>query len=148
MKLLLAGATALALLVPVRASAADTRTVETFVISNGSYSCKTCKPAFTVKADGGAYPVKGAAFDAVAIRLTGNGVTEIHMKGGKVVTTINTSVSADGRTATTDFSDASASATPARGIAVARRVAAGAKGSHPLSGSWEVAETSGTKLDR
>jgi hypothetical protein len=103
MKLLLAAAYLAALTAPVLAAGKT----ETFVINKGSYACKTCVPAFTVKADGGAYPVKGANFDAVAVRLTGNGTTEIRMKGGKVVTTINTSVSSDRRTATTDFTDTS-----------------------------------------
>lgn len=145
MKLLLAGALALALL-PVCASA-DTAKPDTFVIAKGTYSCKTCNPAFTVKADGNAYPVKGASFDAVAVRLTSNGVTEIRMKGGKVINTINTSVSPDGRTATTDFTDTSG-AKPAKGFIVARRVDGSPKGDNPVSGSWQAADSSGAKLSR
>ncbi len=145
MKMLLAGAFALAVFLPVCASAQSKP--DTFVITKTGYSCKTCTPAFTVKADGNAYPVKGGAFDAVAIRLTSNGVTEIHMKGGKVVTTINTSVSSDGRTATTDFTDTSG-AKPAKGFAVARRVEGSPKGANPVSGSWQVVDSSGAKLSR
>jgi hypothetical protein len=145
MKSLLAGASALALLLPVSAFAQAKP--DTFVIAKGSYSCKTCTPAFTVKADGSAYPVKGATFDAVAVRLTSNGATEMRMKGGKVVTTINTSVSSDGRTATTDFTDNSGPK-PARGLVVSRRVAGSPKGDNPVSGSWEPADFSGAKLVR
>lgn len=145
MKSLLAGASALALLLPVSAFAQSKP--DTFVIAKGSYSCKTCTPAFTVKADGAAYPVKGSNYDAVAVRLTSNGATEIRMKGGKVVTTINTSVSSDGRTATTDFTDTSG-AKPARGLVVSRRVDGSAKGDNPVSGSWQPADASGAKLVR
>lgn len=145
MRLLLAGASALALLLPVSALAQG-RT-DTFVINKGTYNCKTCNPAFTVKSDGSAYPVKGSTYDAVAVRLTSNGVTEIHMKGGKVVTTINTSVSPDGRTATTDFTDTSG-AKPAKGFIVSRRVDGSPKGSNPVSGSWKEADASGDKLAR
>jgi hypothetical protein len=143
MKLLLAAAYLAALTAPVLAAGKT----ETFVINKGSYACKTCVPAFTVKADGGAYPVKGANFDAVAVRLTGNGTTEIRMKGGKVVTTINTSVSSDRRTATTDFTDTSGPK-PAKGFVVSRRVEGSPKGDNPVSGSWLQMDGSGDKLPR
>lgn len=157
MKLLL-GAVALALLMPVCASAqsidgtwkADVNSAQApkkpdvYVIKDGSYTCKTCTPPFTVKTDGAAWPVKGNPyFDGVAIRLTSNGVTEIDMKGPKTVATAHVSVSADGRTATTDFTDSSASTTPVKGLIVARRVGDPVKGAHPLSGSWQTVAYSG-----
>lgn len=144
MKLLLAGATALALLMPVGASA-DTAKTDTYVIKGGSFACKSCNPSFTVRADGNAWPVKGTSYDAIAVRLTSNGITEYHMKGGKVVMTINISVSPDGRTATTDFTDTSG-VKPQKGFIVSRRVASSPKGANPVSGSWQVVESSGAKL--
>jgi hypothetical protein len=145
MKSFCAGATALALLLPVSAMAQAKPDI--IVITKTAYTCKTCTPAFTVKPDGQAYPVKGANYDAVAVRLTSNGDSELRMKGGKVVVTINTSVSADGRTASIDFTDNSGPK-PLRGFAVARRVEGSAKGDNPASGSWQVADSSGAKLSR
>ena len=145
MKLLLAGACVLALAAPVYA--AEPAKTETFVVAKGSYSCKTCTPAFTVKADGNAYPLKGNGFDAIAVRLTSNGATEIRMKGPKVVSTINTSVSSDRRTATTDFTDTSG-AKPAKGFIVSRRVEGSPMGDNPVSGSWTVVDGSGDELVR
>lgn len=145
MKLLLASACVLALVAPV--CAADTGKTETFVISKGTYSCKTCTPAVTVKTDGSAYPIKGGSYDGVAVRLTTNGVTEIRMKGSKVVATINTSVASNGRTATTDFTDTSG-AKSAKGFVVSRRVGEIVKGDNPASGSWQQVDGSGDKLPR
>ena len=145
MKSFLAGACALAVLAPVAAFAQSKPDV--IVIDKTSYTCKTCTPAFSVKTDGKAYPVKGANFDAVAVRLTSNGASELRMKGGKVLVTINTSVSSDGRTATVDYSDTSG-AKPVRGIAVARRVDGTPKGANPASGSWQTVDTSGAKFSR
>lgn len=144
MKSLLAGGATLVLLAPVAFAQPKT---DTIVIDKTSYSCKTCTPAFSVKTDGKAYPVKGANFDAVAVRLTSNGASELRMKGGKVVTTITTSVSADGRTATIDYSDTSG-AKPVRGVAVARRADGSPKGANPASGSWQTVDTSGDKFSR
>ena len=145
MKMLFAGACVLALAAP--AWAAEPAKTETFVVAKGTYSCKTCTPAFTVKADGNAYPIKGDGFDGIAVRLTSNGATEIRMKGAKVVSTINTSVSSDRRTATTDFTD-TRGAKPAKGFVVSRRVEASPKGDNPVSGSWTIMDGSGDKLTR
>lgn len=156
MKMLLAGAIALALLTPAQAQSIDgtwkadvnsaqaPKTPDVYLIGNGSYSCKTCTPPFTVKADGAAYPVKGNPyFDAVSIRLAGDGLTETDMKGGKVVTTTTVSVSSDGKTATTSFTDTSASTTPVKGVVVARRVGTATPGANPASGSWRTVAYSG-----
>ena len=146
MKIVLAGAMALALLAVGQASAQSAKP-DVIVIDKTGYSCKTCTPAFSVKADGKAYPVKGANFDAVAVRLASNSATELRMKGPKVVVTITTTVSIDGRTATVDYNDSSG-AKPVRGVAVARRVEGSAKGANPASGSWQTVDTSGAKFSR
>ena len=158
MKTLFAGATALALLLPACAMAAAIdgtwkastdsaqapKKPDVYELVKNVYSCKTCTPAFSVPADGNYHSVKGNPYyDAVAIRPASNGVTEMDSKGGKMVTTSTTTLSADGKTATTTFSDTSASSTPVKGTVVARKVAAGPAGSHPISGSWQVVGYSG-----
>ena len=59
-----------------------------YLLTKNVYTCKTCTPAFSVPADGNYHAVKGNPyFDAVAIRVTSNGITEMDSKGGKMVTT-------------------------------------------------------------
>jgi hypothetical protein len=157
MKSLFAGAAALALL-PTCAFAAgidgtwkanvDTaqapKKPEIYVITAKDYTCKTCTPPFSVPADGNYHPVKGNPYwDSVAIRLTSNSVTEMDFRKGKQVATATTTISADGKTATTTFEDSSASTTPVKGAVVAKQVAPGPKGSHPASGSWQTVAYSG-----
>jgi hypothetical protein len=113
---------------------------DVYVVADGMYACKTCTPPYSVKADGKDYPVKGNPyFDTVAITLADHKVTEIDKKAGKTVTTVETVIAADGKSATQTFSDTSASTTPVTGKAMLAQVAAGAKGAHPLSGAWRVA---------
>ena len=145
MKMTVTSAVALALL--VGHALAQSAKPDIITIDKNHYSCKTCTPAFTVATDGKSHPVKGANFDAVAVRLVSNGASEIRMKGGKVVTTINTSISSDGRTATTDYTDNSGSK-PLRGFVVARRVEGSPKGANPASGSWQAVDSSGAKFSR
>jgi hypothetical protein len=117
---------------------------EVYLIKGGSFSCKTCTPAFTVKADGQYHPVVGSPyFDQVAIQLNGKGYTETDNKKGKVVATSTISLSSDAKTATIMFTDSSASTTPVKGTLVARKVEAGPAGSHPASGSWQTLAYSG-----
>ena len=158
MKSLLAGAAALALFAPACAFAAgldgtwkaniDTaqapKKPEVYVVTAKTYECKTCTPPFSVPADGNYHAVKGNPYwDSVAIRLTSNGVTEIDGRKGKQVATATTTISSDGKTATTMFEDSSASTTPVKGAVVARKVAPGPAGSHPASGSWQTVAYSG-----
>jgi hypothetical protein len=158
MKMMFASAAALALLVSTPAlaqtvdgtwkadvnSAQAPKKPEVYLIKGGSFTCKTCTPAFTVKADGQYHPVTGSPyFDQVAIQLNSNGYTETDSKKGKVVATSTTNLSADAKTATIMFTDSSASTTPVKGTIVARKVEAGPAGSHPASGSWQTLAYSG-----
>jgi hypothetical protein len=162
MKILLAGAAALVLLTPVVAmadgvpsgvdgtwkavldSAKTPKKPDVIVIKDGLYDCQTCTPAFKIKADGSDQAVKGSPyFDSAAIKLTDHGVTEIDKKAGKTVTTTVTTVSADGKTASSSFHDISASTTPIVGKVMLSRVGMAAAGEHPYSGSWHTDSYSG-----
>lgn len=158
MKTLLAGAAALAVLAPVCVFAqglngtwkADTNSAQApkkpdiILIKDGTFSCKTCTPPFTIKADGQYHPVDGNPYaDMIAVTLTSNGYTEHDGKNKKIVTTTNVSLSSDGKTATVMFEDSSASTTPVKGTVIQRKIEAGPKGSHPASGSWQTVGYSG-----
>jgi hypothetical protein len=106
------------------------------------YHCKTCVPAIDVKADGQDHKVTGHPyFDTVSIKVVDDRtIEETDKKGGNTVTTSKTVVAADGKSATFDFSDSSATnGGPAvTGKGEMTRVAPGPAGSHAISGSWRT----------
>ncbi|MHA6204551.1 hypothetical protein ACXU4B_09020 [Dyella soli] len=112
------------------------------VLQNGKYECKTCVPAIDIKADGQDQMVTGHPyFDTMAIQVVDDHtVKETDKKGGKVVVTATTKVSADGKTAHVDFTDSSnTNSAPVTGSGDMKQVAKGPTGSHALSGSWVMA---------
>src|SRR5258708_23758806 len=82
---------------------------DVLVLQKGIYTCKTCAPPYTVKADGKDYPVKGHPyFDTVAIKVVDDHtIEETDKKAGKVVGNSHLAVSGDGDTLNFSFSDSS-----------------------------------------
>lgn len=119
---------------------------DVFLLSKGMYSCKSCTPPFTIKADGSDQAVTGHPYyDTVAIKVVNDHeVQETDKKGGKTVATSTTTVSADGKTATWTFTDASNTngGPPVTGKGESALVLKGPAGSHAVSGSWRT-----TKMD-
>lgn len=119
---------------------------DVFLLQGGMYSCKTCNPPFTVKADGTDQAVTGHPyFDSVAIKVVNDHeIQETDKKGGKEVATSTTIISTDGKTATFTFKDASDTngGPPVTGKGTSMLVEAGPAGSHKASGSWRL-----TKMD-
>jgi hypothetical protein len=120
---------------------------DVFVLQKGLYSCKSCAPPYTVKADGKDYPVKGHPyFDTVAIKVVDNHtIEETDRKAGNVVGNSHSSVSADGETLSFSFADSSNTngGPPVTGRGQATRVAKGPAGSDPISGSWRTTTIQG-----
>jgi hypothetical protein len=111
---------------------------DVFLLQDGMYHCSTCVPPIDVKADGQDQKVTGHPYyDTVAVRVVDDRTVEVtDQKDGKTVATVKTVVSADGKTATVEFSDSTASTEPVTGKGDAVRVAKGPSGAHALSGSW------------
>ena len=112
-----------------------------YLLQGGMYHCKTCVPPVDVKADGQDQKVTGHPYyETTSIRVVDDRtIEETQKKSGKVVATSKSSVSADGKTLTVEFSDSSASSTgPVTGKWQATRVASGLAGSHAISGSWRT----------
>ncbi len=120
---------------------------DVFVLIKGMYSCKTCTPPYTVKADGTDQVVKGHPYyDTVAIKVVDDHtIEETDKKAGKVVATSHSSVSADGDTMHFSFIDSSNTngGPPVTGRGQAERVAKGPAGSDPISGSWRTTAIQG-----
>ena len=162
MKALLIGVIALGSVAPVCAFAdspfdgtwkADVKSAQTpskpdvFLLEKGTWTCKTCTPEITVPADGMDHAVTGHPYyDSVAVKATDeHTVQETDKKGGKVVSTSTSTISSDGKTMITDFTDSSNSnAEPVKGKVTEARVGAMApKDAHAISGSWHVSSFSG-----
>lgn len=120
---------------------------DVFLLDKGMYSCKTCTPPYTIKADGTDQPVSGHPYyDSVAIKVVSdNEIEETDKKGGNVVGTSTSTVSSDGSTLTFKFSDSSNTngGPPVTGSGEATRVAKGPAGSNAVSGSWRTTKIEG-----
>jgi hypothetical protein len=156
-KLIMAG-TLIALLMPVVAIAQsafdgtwmiDMKTAkfstkpDVLLLQNGTYECKTCVPAIEVKADGEDHKVTGHPYyDTVNIKVVDDHtIIETDKKNGKTVSTSKMTVSADGKTLMSDFTDSSnTNAAPVTGKGIETRVAAGPAGSNAISGSWRMSK--------
>lgn len=115
---------------------------DVYVLQNGVYEWQTGTPPVKVKADGTDRPVTGHPYyNTVAIKVVNaHEIQETDKKDGKVVTTSDTIVSADGKTATFTFTDSSDTngGPPVTGKGESVLVAAGPAGSHAISGSWQM----------
>ena len=113
-----------------------------YLLQNGMYTCKTCAPEYTIKADGMDHPVTGHPYyDSVAITVVNDHeIKETDKKGGKVVGTSTVTVSPDGKMATVEFSDQSDTngGPPVKGKGTSTLVEKGPAGSHAISGSWRM----------
>ena len=114
---------------------------DVFVLSDGIYQCRSCKPPYRVKADGADHAVTGHPYyDTVAISvINDNTIKETDKKAGKVVSSSTTTVAPDGNSLTFDFTDSSnTNGEPVTGSGTATRVAKGPPNSSPISGSWHT----------
>src|SRR6202167_6550227 len=107
------------------------------LLAGGEYTCSTCNPPYTVKADGAEHKVTGQAyFDIAKVKVTGPNSADIVLKQGpKEVVRFSDTVSADGTMLTSKLTNEVAVQTVTDEL-TAKRVAAAPADSHPLSGSW------------
>jgi hypothetical protein len=107
------------------------------LLAGGEYTCSSCNPPYTVKADGAEHKVTGQAyFDTARVKVTGPNSAEIVLKqGSKEFVRFSDTVSADSTTLTSKVTNHVGVQTVTDEL-TARRVAAARADSHPLSGSW------------
>ena len=108
-----------------------------FSLKDGTYNCTTCIPPLTVAADGQFHDVTGRPYaDSMSVKATDDKTIEIHSKkGGKDVSSMTMSVSADGNTLTRKFHDATLNP-PVDGSSTATRAGPAPAGAHAASGQW------------
>ncbi|HTT83397.1 MAG TPA: hypothetical protein VMF67_07940 [Rhizomicrobium sp.] len=120
------------------ASAKISQEPDVFLLKDGMFTCKTCVPSYTVKADGTDQPVSGNPYvDTIAVNATDmHNVVLTEKKSGKTTETLTFKIAPDGKTVDVDFSGTSTNGAPYSGSGGLKRVAHGPAGSEPISGSW------------
>ena len=109
-----------------------------YLLQNGTYTCKSCTPPYSVAADGAFHPVNTPYFDSDSVKVVdAHTVTETSKKGDKQIGVGTTTISADGNTSTTQFTDTSAPGEPSKGEFSETRVGPAPAGAHAISGQWK-----------
>ena len=122
-----------------------------FSLKDGTYNCTTCIPPLTTAADGQFHAVTGRPYaDEMSVKAVDDKTIEIHSKkGGKEVSSLTMTLSADGNTLTRKFHDATVN--PAiDGASTSSRSGPAPAGAHAVSGQWtpnQVAEYSDDALN-
>lgn len=112
---------------------------DVLLLQDGNYSCRTCTPPVQVAADGKDHPVFGNPYyDSLSVAvLDERTILKTAKRAGKPLITSKFSVSADGGSASTEFTDATATnGATVTGTLPWKRVASGPPGSHAVSGRW------------
>jgi hypothetical protein len=110
---------------------------DSYLLADGTYTCKTCDPALKVAADGAPHAVTGHAYyDSASVKVVDPNSIEItHYRGGKVSARVTNTVSADGKSFTGKFVNYDGTK-EMTGTFTEKRVSAGPAGSHAISGEW------------
>jgi hypothetical protein len=106
-----------------------------YVITDSSYTCSTCVPAYTIKADGTDQKVTGHDYDTVAATVTPTSVTTVGKLKGKTVWSSKAVISTDGKTITEEYTNNYGSQ-PVQFKVIDNQVTPPAAGESALSGSW------------
>lgn len=122
---------------------------DSYLLVDGEYTCSSCSPELKVKADGAAHKVSGHAYyDTATVKVTGPNSDEIILKqGDKDYAHVKETVSADGKTLTSKYTNY-AGEKVATGEVTEKRLTAGPAGSHPVSGSWQQEQFTGSEAMR
>lgn len=113
---------------------------DSFAIKNGTFSCSTCIPAYSVAADGKFHAVKGKDYwDELAVTVVDDHHVKYgYRKGGKLVSEATATVSADGNTLTRTGHDVNNGGNvPIDATGSVARVGAPVPGAHLISGDWQ-----------
>lgn len=117
----------------------DTGKPMVVTLKDGMYHCSCSNPSYTVKTDGEDHPVTGhPGFDAIAVKVVNDHTIQLTVKkAGKVIGTETVTAAADGKTATSEFTNDSGTA-PVTGKMEMVKVADAPAGSNMVAGSWQL----------
>jgi hypothetical protein len=114
---------------------------EVYLLQDGRYHCATCDPPLDIRADGRDQKITGeACYDTVSLKVVDDRTTEETDKRiGKTVGTSKMTVSSDGNSATIEWTEScNANGDVTSGTLILSRVTEGPRGSHAVSGSWQI----------
>ena len=120
------------------------RKPEVYLLQNGMYSCKSCAPAYEVKADGTDQTISGNPYaSTIAVKVIDDRNVDITgKKDGKLMFSSKNAVSSDGNMLTVNWSyNGNPDGGPVTGKDLMKRVAKGPDGANLLSGSWREEKT-------
>jgi hypothetical protein len=114
-----------------------------FAVDKGMYTCDSCVPKISIKADGQDQNVAAPArdYDMLAVKVADpNSVQFTAKKGSKPVFEQTRTASADGKTLTVASTNYNADGSaPFKSEAKLDRISKGPAGSNSISGSWRIA---------
>lgn len=113
---------------------------DVILLKDGVYSCTSCKPSLTTKADGAFHKVTQPYFDEVSIKVVdASTFDETDRLKGKIVYTSSVKVAPGGKTLAIHWTDSSApDGKTIKGEVAQARVGAAPKGAHAVSGEWRT----------
>jgi len=117
------------------------RAPEVYLLQDGAYRCPTCDPPLDIRADGREEKVSGeSCYDTVSLQVVDERTTlETDKRSGKTVGTSKMTVSSDGNSATIDWKEScNVNGDVVSETFILSRVAKGPRGSHAVSGSWQI----------
>lgn len=116
-----------------------------YLLKDGTYTCSTCTPPLTLPADGAFHPIPDRPYYDSASKtvVSPNTVKSVYRKGDKVISENVASVSADGKTLTTNWRQTPIGQPEVKGTTIETRVGPAPAGAHAISGSWKTAKFEG-----
>jgi hypothetical protein len=111
-----------------------------FTLIDGEFTCNSCIPTYSTKADGQWQPIDRPGYDEMKVEVVDDNTvkTSIRFKGRELGGSTWT-VSDDGSTLTQSFVNLDAEETT-NGTVSMSRTADAPKGAHAMSGGWKLAE--------
>jgi hypothetical protein len=112
-----------------------------YLLQDYRYRCTTCDPPLDIRADGRDQKITGEpCYDTVSLKVVGDWTTvETDKRNGKTVGTSKMTVSSNGNSATVEWTEScNANGDVVSGQLILSRVTKGPRGSHAVSGSWQI----------
>jgi hypothetical protein len=115
---------------------------EVAVLTHSEYDCQSCTPPYKVRVDGHDQPVAGNPyFDTLMITVIDDrSIAKTAKRGGKVSVYSKETVAADGASKTEVQTLLGMAPAAIELTAKFSRISAGAPGTHPVSGTWQMTE--------
>jgi hypothetical protein len=114
-----------------------------YVLSSGSYQCRSCTPPYSVPADGQDHPVAGnQMYDSLSVKIVDDRtVSRVAKKGGKTVAETRANVSSDGNSLSEEQTLFFMGPKPIELMSKSTRVGQQRPGDPAISGKWRRVET-------